>query len=244
VLAPTRAVALDHKNLEAGRPTRLDDAYVIPAGELALELGAGVVMPRRGPDRGAFPLELAYGAWPNLQLGLGTTLSTDPRTLDELSKSGDVRLSALYNLNQETLDLPAFGIKLGVELPTGIASHGTELELTGIVTRSVGRLSFHLNASYQALTAARNDERDGRYALALGASYPLGAPHATRTTLVADVFTEQAARHGEDNVVGVELGLRYQLTSRWTWDAGVGTAVAGPADRTRFSFTTGISLGF
>ena len=29
------AYAIDHKNLDAGRPTRLDDAYTIAAGEIA-----------------------------------------------------------------------------------------------------------------------------------------------------------------------------------------------------------------
>src|SRR5436190_19242413 len=33
--------ALDHKNLDEGRPTRLDDAYTIAAGEIEVEVGAG-----------------------------------------------------------------------------------------------------------------------------------------------------------------------------------------------------------
>lgn len=52
------------------------------------------------------------------------------------------------------------------------------------------------------------------YQLVLGASYPVGAPRHTRTTLVGDVFTEQASRRGESNIVGIELGVRHQLTSR------------------------------
>jgi len=238
------AYAIDHKNLDENRPLRLEDAYAISAGEIAVEAGAGVTLQRRGANRGFFPVELLYGAFPNFQLGIGTLLSTDPREIDDRPKSGDLRLSALYNFNQETLSLPAFALKLGLDAPTGIDSRGVAVELKGIVTKSVERLSLHFNGSYEFLTDSRHDERDGRYKFAVGASYPVGAPQFTRATLVADVFTEQAMHRGDSNVVGTELGLRYQLTPRIVWDIGVGTEFSGPADRSRFFGATGFSFGF
>jgi len=56
----------------------------------------------------------------------------------------------------------------------------------------------------------------------------VGAPKFTRATLIADIFTEQSTHRGESNVVGTELGLRYQLTPSIVWDVGVGTEFAGP----------------
>jgi hypothetical protein len=241
---PVSAFAIDHGNLDEGRPLRLEDAYAISTGEIALETGAGFSLLRRGPDRGFFPIEVLWGALPNLQISLGTTLSTDPHEIDEPVKSGDLRLSALYNLNQETLVVPAFGVKLEVNLPTGVDAHGVALKLKGIVTKSIERLSLHFNAGYQVLTDARREERDGHYELVLGASYPLGAPRYTRATIIADIFTEQSARHGEDNTVGVEAGFRYQITRTIVWDAGVGTEFAGPADRSTFFMGTGLSFAF
>src|SRR5262249_14639715 len=185
------AIAIDHKNLDETRPLRLDDAYSISAGEIAVEAGAGATLQRRGPNRGVFPVELLYGAFPNFQLGIGTVVSTDPREIDDRPKSGDLRLSGLYNFNQETLDLPAFALKLGLSAPTGIDSRGVTVELKGIVTRSIERLSLHLNGGYEVTTDSRRDERDGRYKLAIGGSYPVGAPQFTRATLVVDVFTQQ-----------------------------------------------------
>ena len=135
-------------------------------------------------------------------------------------------------------------MKVGLDAPTGVDAHGFGVEAKGIVTKSVERLSLHLNAGYEFITSARDDERDGRYKLALGATYPVGAPRFTRATLVGDVFAEQSSRHGEPTTVGGEVGLRYQLTSRVVWDVGVGTEFAGPAERSRFSFTTGLSFGF
>ena len=125
VLVPVSGMAIDHKNLDEGRPLRLEDAYAISTGELAVEAGASVTLRRRGADRGVFPIELLYGVFPNFQIGVGTTLSTDPREIDEPAKSGDLRIGALYNLNQETLVMPAFGMKLEVELPTGVDSDGS-----------------------------------------------------------------------------------------------------------------------
>jgi hypothetical protein len=238
------AAAIDHKNLDEGRPVRLEDAYTIAHGEIAIEAGAGFALVRHGADRGLFPVELLYGPLPNLQISVGTAFSTNPHEVDEPPKSGDLRLTALYNFNQETLALPAFAAKLALDAPTGIDAHGFGVAPKAIVTKSIERLSVHLNAAYEFLTDSRHDERDGRYELALGASYPVGAPRFTRATLVGDVFADQSSRRGEPTTVGAEIGVRYQLTPRLVWDAGVGTEFAGPARRSAFTFTTGLSFGF
>jgi hypothetical protein len=60
------AYAVDHKNLDEGRPRRLDDAYAVASGEWNVEAGAGFTLERRGPERGVFPVEVLYGAYPNL----------------------------------------------------------------------------------------------------------------------------------------------------------------------------------
>lgn len=236
--------AIDHKNLDQGRPLRLEDAYPVADGEMTVEAGAGLTVQRRGPHRGFFPLELLYGALPNLQIAVGTLLSTDPHEIDDRPKSGDLRLSALYNFNQETITIPAFALELGMDAPTGVDAVGYGVEMKAIVTKSIERLSFHFNAGYEFFTDRRRDERDGRYELALGTSYPIGAPKFTRATLLADVFAEQSSHVRGSTTVGAELGLRYQLTPRIVWDAGVGTEFAGPVDRSMFFITTGVSVGF
>jgi Putative MetA-pathway of phenol degradation len=244
LLGAGSAAAIDHKNLDEGRPLRLDDAYSISAGEIAVEAGAGFRLMRRSADQGVFPVELLYGALPNLQVGIATTLFTDPHEVDDRQKSGDVHVSGLYNFNQETLSLPAFGIKLSLDLPTGVDAHGYDIEVKGIVTKSFGRLSLHLNAGYEFVTDADSNDRDGRYKLALGFSYPVGAPQFTRATLVGDVFAEQSGHRRASTTVGTEMGLRYQLTPRVVWDIGIGTEFAGPSNRSQFFGMTGLSFGF
>lgn len=238
------AAAIDHKNLDEGRPLRLEDAYTIASGEIALEAGAGAVFQRRGPNRAVFPVEALYGLPGNLQLGVATFFATDPRDIDDQDKAGDLHLNLLYNLNQETLATPALGAKVSVNLPTGVDSSGIDVALKAIATKSFDRLSLHLNAGYHFLNGTSSDERDGRYELVAGASYPIGAPKHTRTTLIGDVFTEQSHRRGDSNTVGLEIGVRHQLTTRLVLDAGAGSEVAGPADRAPFFFTVGVSFGF
>jgi hypothetical protein len=118
------------------------------------------------------------------------------------------------------------------------------MKVKGIMTKSFDRLSLHVNTGYEFLTGTTREERDGRYEVVLGASYPVGAPRYTRTTLIGDVFTEQASRRGSSNVVGAEIGFRHQLTQQIVVDAGIGREFAGPADRLSLFFTTGISVGF
>lgn len=68
--------------------------------------------------------------------------------------------------------------------------------------------------SYEFLTDSKRTERDGRHELALGASYPIGAPKFTRATLVADVFADQPVTRREETIMG-KVGLTYQL-KYWT----------------------------
>src|SRR6185295_8280946 len=108
----------------------------------------------------------------------------------------------------------------------GVDAESVTVKAKGIVTRSIERLGLHFNAAYEFVTDPRRDERPGHYELVLGASYPVGAPQYTRATIVADLFTEQGIHRGEENTVGAEIGLRYQVSSQLVWDVGVATEFA------------------
>ena len=236
--------AIDHANLDEGRPLRFEDAYPVAHGEKVFEAGVGASFERKRDDRVFLGFDALYGVLPNTQIGLGTSFSSDPHQVEGQEKSGDLRLSALYNFNQETLDLPAFALKGQANFPTGVDSRGTDFELTGIATRSFGRLGLHLNAGYTFVGGGRGEERDGQYKLALGSSYPLGAPQSTRTTVLADLFTRQSTFRGDRDVLGAEAGVRYQLGSQSTVDLGLGSEFAGPDQRSSLYVTAGISYSF
>ena len=243
-LPANAAYAIDHDNLDEGRPLRLEDAYPIARGEWAIETGAALGAQRRSRARGLFPFEVLYGLVSNVQVSLGTTFATDPKRLEGQTKSGDLHFSALYNFNQETLSLPAFGIKMSVNAPTGTASSGVDVRIKGLVTRSFHRLGVHFNPAFEISSGTTAVERHSRYELTLGASYPLGAPKHTLTTILADVFTGQAPRRGEPQIAGAEIGVRQQWTPWTVLDAGIGTEFAGPPNRSSFFAVIGLSVGF
>ncbi len=236
--------AIDHSNLDERRPLRLEDPYPIAQGEFALEFGVGGRFERFAPNRGEFFGEVLYGAFPNFHVGLGMVLETSPGSIEGFEKSGDIRLDALYNFNQETSDLPALAVKATANFPSGVDSAGTDVTVKALVTKSVDRLSFHLNGAYTLISGARGLEREGQYEVLLGASYPLGAPKDTRVTFVADVLTRQSIFRGDRNIYGAEAGIRYQWGTQTVLDAGVGSEFAGPRERAPFYFTSGLSIGF
>ncbi len=238
------AIALDHMNLDEGRPIHLQDAYSVAKGEFVLETGAGVSLKKTASDQGLFSIQFVYGILPNTHFELGTTFFTSPHHSDSPHRSGDVNIGALYNFNQETLTLPALAVKGSLQFPSGVDSSGVDSELTWIVTKSFHRLTLSFNAGYQFLGGPDRNERRGRYKFVLGGGYPVGAPMHTRMVLLSDVYLEQSAQRGEKKTIGSEIGLRYQLRERIVVDFALGSEFSGPSDRSRFFLNAGFSVAF
>lgn len=238
------ALALDHDNLDPNRPIGMEDAYAIPKGEIGLEGGVRFNDRRQGRTNVAFQPQIIYGAFANTQIEIQGDLFTEPHSLVGANKSGDFHLGVLYNFNTETLALPAMAVRVEVDLPTGVNSQGVDTQLTGILTRSFGRLRVHLNAGYGLLGSPQGQERPGTYRAVAAVSYPLGYPNSFRDTLIVSVYTRQSDLRGQQNHTGVEVGIRHQLTSRVVLDGGLGTEFLGPADRAALLGTAGVSVGF
>ncbi len=238
------SLALDHDNLDPNRPIGMEDAYAIPKGEIGVEGGVRFNDQRQGPTRVTFQPQIIYGAFDNTQIEIQGDIFTDPSTIVGPDKSGDLHLGVLYNFNTETLNLPAFAVRAEVDLPTGVNSQGVDTQVTGILTRSFGRLRAHLNAGYTVLGSPQGQERPGAYRAVAAVSYPLGYPTSFRDTLIASVYTRQSDQRGQRNNTGVEIGLRHQLTSRIVLDGGLGSEFYGPSDRAALLGTVGVSVGF
>ena len=238
------ALALDHDNLDPNRPIGMEDAYAVPKGEIGLEGGVRFNDRRQGRTNVTFQPQIIYGAFANTQIEIQGDLFTDPHSIVGANKSGDLHLGVLYNFNTETLILPAMAIRVEADLPTGVNSKGVDTQVTGILTRSFGRLRVHLNGGYTVLGSPQGQERPGAYRAVAAISYPLGYPGSFRDTLIASLYTRQSDLHGQRNHTGVEIGLRHQLTSRVVLDGGLGTEFLGPADRAALLGTVGVSVGF
>jgi hypothetical protein len=243
-LLPGLAWSLDHDNLDPNRPIQMEDAYAIPKGEIGMEGGVRFNDRRTARTRFVFQPQIIYGAFDNAQIEIQGDVFTEPASLVGANKSGDLHLGLLYNFNTETLMLPAFAMRVEADLPTGVDSRGVDTQLTGVVTRSVGRLRVHLNAGYTFVGSARGMERNGVYRVVVAASYPIGYPYRFRETLIVDLYTRESDLIGQRNNTGVEIGLRHQVSSRVVLDGGLGTEFYGPVDRTAVTGTIGLSIGF
>ena len=244
LLSPDAALCLDHDNLDPNRPIGMEDAYAIAQGEIGVEGGVRINDRREGRTRVTFQPQIIYGAFANTQIEIQGDLMTEPNTVVGANKSGDLHLGMLYNFNTETIHLPAFAVRAEVELPTGVNSRGVDTQMTGILTRSFGRLRAHLNAGYTVLGSPQGQERPGTYRAVAAISYPLGYPTHFLDTLIASVYTRQSDLRGQRNNTGVDIGLRHQLTSRIVLDGGLGTEFYGPSDRAALMGTVGVSVGF
>lgn len=243
-LLPAPLLALDHDNLDPNRPIGMEDAYAIPKGEIGMEGGVRFNDRRESRTRVTFQPQIIYGAFENAQIEIQGDLFTEPNTLVGASKSGDLHLGLLYNFNTETVSLPAMALRVETDLPTGVNSKGVDTQVTGILTRSFGRLRAHLNAGYTVLGSPQGQERPGAYRAVAAVSYPLGYPSSFRDTLIASLYTRQSDLRGQRNHTGVEVGIRHQLTSRLVVDAGLGSEFIGPTDRAALLGTVGLSVGF
>jgi len=244
LMVPTVVWALDHDNLDPNRPIAIEDAFVMPHGEIGVEGGVLFNDRKQGKSRFVFQPQLIIGAFANTQLELSSNLSTDPTTVVGDDKSGDLTVGVLYELNTETLNIPAFAVRVGLGFPTGVNSKGVDAELTGVMTRSFGRWRTHLNVGYTFLGSPQGNERSGGYRVVAAVSYPLGYPTSFRDTIIANVFTRQSSSVGQPNPTGIGVGLRHQVSSRIVFDMGLGTEFAGPPDRSLFFSTVGLSVGF
>ncbi|MBX3235863.1 MAG: transporter [Nitrospiraceae bacterium] len=243
-LWPGIVTALDHDNLDPNRPIGMEDAYAIPKGEIGMEGGVRFNDRREGRTRVVFQPQIIYGAFNNTQIEIQGDLFTEPHSLVGAAKSGDLHVGVLYNFNTETLNIPALALRVEADFPTGVNSKGVDTQVTGILTRSFGRLRTHLNVGYTVLGSPQGQERPGAYRAVAAVSYPLGYPTSFRDTLIASVYSRESDLRGQRNHTGAEVGLRHQLTSRIVLDAGLGTEFAGPADRAALLGTFGVSVGF
>jgi hypothetical protein len=236
------AIAQD-KTMTEGRPlTRLGDAFPIGPGEGALYGGVFATFQRASSNHVLLPVQIVYGLFPQIQVGLGTSLASHPHDTGD-PHPGDLTGSLRVNFGRETFFVPSFAAALAVTAPTGIDARATVYELKGYASKTLGfSLYGHFNVAVDVTDRVERGDRRARYKIALGVNHPL--PEFASLVIAADVFSDQSATIGQPNTTGVEVGVRYRLTADLYWDAGVGSELIGPRDRSAFFVTTGFTWGF
>jgi len=213
------AFAIDHNNLDAGRPLNFEDAYSIGFGERVFESGFGVTTGRRMRPGYALDLEFKNGFAMNRDIGIGLTTGLAGR--DRRISVDGIELSYFHGIMRETTRHPGIGHRIDVHVPTN-GDEGVDLLFRGVVTQSVGQFDkLHLNGDVELHTSAPAGTRDTVFGLTLGYSRPLGYPRRFDQTLLASVGWRQDPDENESSYFEVGVGLRQQMTPRSVFDIGL-----------------------
>lgn len=217
---PLTCVA-DASGLSGSAPLRVEDADPTKFGSTELELSA--LHERTGSDdtRNQFQPELKYGFAENAQISISSPFlsGSAPET-----GSGNLGLSLLYRINQETAAswLPSFAVGIRADFPTGRNASGVDTRLSLIASRKLaeGGGRMHFNGLWHRNADAQRNERDDRFGMILGYSHPLRKDRY----LVADYILEQQREKGKVDSI-VEIGLRQDLTPKDVIGIGAGAGL-------------------
>lgn len=230
---------IDYRNLDAGRPTRVEDAY--PVERHAFEFAFPYALEREagGEWTHVVPLELEYGVALNSQIGLGLPLARVAGTQWGLA---GVHLFGLYNFNSESPVLPAVSLRLDASLPAGsLGGDDVRGGVAAIVTRSFGRARVHLNGAlgFGPQGAPAAVEPLGRWWIGAAADYTL---FRQSVLLLVEAHVDQMTRAAPAERIG-SLGLRWQWRPTVVLDLGVARRLPGGAGPD-FAVTVGINRAF
>jgi hypothetical protein len=138
----------DYRNLDGGRPVRVEDATATPRHELEWD-AANLRAERINGQFTSVQIEprLAYGAWPRLELKMRAPLVWREKGLSPRAGLVGVGLGAFYNMKTESHWLPALAIE-GESLISAAAAStpGTTYAGRVIATRSFSLGRVHANA--------------------------------------------------------------------------------------------------
>lgn len=239
------ALAIDHNNIDSGRPLRFDDAYSIAYRERAMEFGLSLDTFRRKAASYGFQAEYKFGFAKNQDIGIAFHPSYEGS--EKRFDVGDVELSYFHGIRREIDNAPALAYRVDVGLPTGRDSRGLDVRLRGIATKALGQYDkLHLNLDLGLAVDAHEDERNVTFGAILGYSTPLGYPKRFDQTLVAELALQQSALKGEGYTGTVGVGLRKQVGVRSVFDIGLESDLFSTkgASKSPLRLAIGYSIGF
>jgi hypothetical protein len=242
------ALAVDHNNIDAGRPLSFDDAESVGFGEQSLEFGSSVVFPQNKTVGGQFSVEYLHGVILNGHISIGIDPAIGGRTdnNDTDFDIGNLSVGFFYNFNREYDDVPAFAVRTDVALPTGSGSQGVDFRLRGIASKTVGDYDrLHLNLDLDIKTNPDTGDRSIIPGLILGYSRPIGYPERFDRTLVGEIGVLASQESDGSAVIRTGVGMRQQIGLQNVLDFGVeGDINTGNGGDTQLRVKIGYSFGF
>lgn len=249
LLLTAPALAVDHNNIDSGRPLRFDDAEAIAYREHAIEAGLNARWPRGSRLGGGFEVEYLHGFAMNSHwiIGIDPTFGGRAGSDDTRFDVGELNLGVFHNFNREFGNTPAFAVRADAYLPTGRDASGVGFRLRGIASKQATQYGrVHLNVDLNAETNAGKGERTFHPGATIGFTHPIGYPTRFTTTGLAELAVQAGPESGRGPVVSVGVGLRKQVGVRSVFDIGIQSDLVGfnGAARDHIRLIAGYSVGF
>ncbi len=231
----------DYRNLDPGRPITIEDAQPIEFRAFEFQFGSRYNLHPEEGEELSFEPELKWGFAKDWQIGIGgeEAIVDDGETTDAVRH---FQIHLFYNLNQESLDLPAIAFR--PELTLGAGDKGADHPhgaLKMIVSKTFGFNRVHLNGSYTVgPTEAPGKGGDLVNRYLYGLAYERTAP-IEFFVLLFDLYAAAPIDGGRREII-YDLGTRIQITPTWVFDAGFFHALR--SEDLDFGMTAGLSYIF
>lgn len=214
------AAQIDYRHLDAGRPTRVGDAY--PLERYGFEVSFPWTVAREAGATGhEIAPHLEFGAARNLVVGVGTDLRFGGAPGSEF-RLERLDLGALWNLKRETSGLPALSLTASAAIPGAGGPGRTALGVGLAATRSFAAWRMHLNAAKQLLGPDSTRAASGPV---WWAGVALDRTFIRSSTLLVTELTVEREASGAPLWWRLGGGARRQVAPTWILHGGVATGL-------------------
>ena len=231
-----------------GRPLNVNDTEPVAPGMWQVEASVGY---RRDFTRehGEYPLTLAYGVVPGVDLGVGLGGQFEERTESggttcHEAGFGDLTLYPRWKFLDQSRFLPSQAVSFAVKFPTadhdrGLGSGATDYDLTWIASEKLGeKMQIDANFGYSWIGKAQDEEAADMIHYGVALEYQL----LEHLQWVGEVFAQQEMTRGAETMVQFNTGLRWAARDGLTFDIAAGARIHGEAPD--FTCTMGLTWTF
>lgn len=229
IAAPATA-QVQFRDLDPLHPVPVEDAFPVARYAFELLTPYDYVQPTGEAGRNQLDLDLAYGAFPNAQLGVRLPIGFGPGGETGVAGAG---VFGLYNPVREGPHMPALSLRADLFAPTGAPAVAG---LTALATRSLGAARLHANLG--GATGSSAADELPRWGAGLAVDYTFFRP----SLLLVGALSISGLDDGEPAATVASAGLRWQWSPTMVLEAGAGRRLSSTGPDLRLS--VGLSSTF
>ncbi|MCX6995521.1 MAG: transporter [Kiritimatiellaeota bacterium] len=219
----------------AGRPLNVNDTEPVKTGQWQIEAG-GAYRHYSRCDHFDYPLTLAYGVVPGVDLGVGLGGQFEERTESHgttcrESGLGDLTIYPRWKFLEQSRFLPDQAVSFTVKFPTAdhdkdLGSGATDYDLTWIASEKIGeKFQIDANIGYSWIGRPKDEEAADIFHYGLALEYQLFDP----VQWVGEVFVQRETTGGAETTVQYNTGFRWAARDGLTFDVAAGARISGEA---------------